>query len=122
MAKKENILLRFVLIVIAVLVFTFFDWIVHSSSAYLAVPGYYFKHKIIYGTLWACIASLVFRKVEIKKQAFLITAITVGLLQLNYIYLGFPLLFHLIIVTEHFFFMYLATYFALKMLKKLNTA
>lgn len=120
MAKKENLLLRFVLIFIAVLVFTFFDYLVHASSAYLTVPFYYFKHKIIYGTLWACIAALIFKKLEIKKQALLITLITVGLLQINYIYLGFPLWFHLIVVSEHFFFMYFATYFALRILERIE--
>lgn len=108
------------LIFAAVLVLTFFDYLVHASSDYLTVPFYYFQHKILYGTLWACLAALIFRKVEIKKQAFLITLITVGLLQLNYILQGYPLLFNLITVSEHFFFMYFATYFALRILEKIE--
>ena len=117
MAKKENLILRVVLIFLAILVFTFFDYLVHASSDYLSVPSYYFKNKIIYGTFFACLASWIFRKVEIQKQAFLIAAITVGLLQINYILIGYPLMFHLIVVIEHLFFLYLATYFALRILK-----
>lgn len=114
---KETIL-QLVFMLAAVLVFTFFDWIVHNSWDYLAVPTQYFTHKIAYGTLWAFLASLIFRKQSIPAQAAWITVITVGLLQIMYALYGYPLLFHIVVVTEHLFFMYLATYFSLKLVKK----
>lgn len=114
---KETIL-RFIFMLAAVLVFTFFDWIVHNSWSYLAVPSLYFIHKMEYGTLWAFLASLVFRKQKIPAQAAWIAIITVGLLQIMYILYGYPLLFHVIVLTEHILFMYLATYFSLKLLMR----
>lgn len=116
----KEVLLRFVFLLGAVLVFTFFDWIVHSSWSYLEVPGFYFMNKIIYGTLIAFLASLAFRKPSIPKQAAIITLVTVGLLQVRYILYGYTLLFHVIIVAEHLFFMFFSTWGALKLLEKVS--
>ena len=87
---------------------------------YLAVPSIYFKNKIIYGTLWAWLSSLAFRKGSISRQALLISAVTVGLLQIRYALYGYPLLFHAIILTEHFAFMYAASYGALRILERIQ--
>lgn len=111
---------RFVLMLAAVLVFTFFDWLVHSSSAYLSVPGFYFKNKIIYGTIFAFLSSLVFRKLSLMKQSLFISLITVGLLQIRYALYGYPLYFHLIVLPEHFIFLWASSYGALKVLGRLG--
>lgn len=120
MIRYEKIALRFFFILVAILVFTFFDWIFHSSSVYLTVPFWYYKNKIIYGTLWAFLSSIIFRNLKIKKQAFVISIITIFLLQIRYIAYGYPLLFHLIVVIEHFFFLYMTTFFSLKLGEKLK--
>ena len=112
---KEAIRLFFAMLA-AVLVFTFFDWLVHSSSPYLAVPPWYFKNKIIYATLYAFIISLFVRKQTLAKQAAWISGITVVLLQIRYALCGYPLYFHAIVLTEHAIFLYLSSYFALKIL------
>ncbi len=117
LALKE-LVLRFVLMLAAVLVFTFFDWIVHSSWSYLAVPSWYFVHKIEYGTLWAFLSSLIFRKLPLKKQSLFITIIVVGLLQIRYALYGYPLFFHAIVLTEHFIFLWASSYGALKVLER----
>lgn len=119
MKKSKNISLRITAMFLAVLVFTFFDWMVHSSFSYLAVPTWYFRNKIIFGTLYASLASLIFKKGSVNKQAIIITAITVSLLQIRYALYGYPLLFHLIVLSEHFVFMYFASLCALKIIVKI---
>ncbi|VVB80829.1 Uncharacterised protein [uncultured archaeon] len=117
--KLKPFILRFICILAAVLVFTFFDWIVHSSFEALAVPSWYFRNKIIYGTIIAFVASLVFRKVSIPKQAALITIFTVGLLQIRYALYGYPWWFHVIVLTEHAIFLFITSFVALKILSRL---
>jgi len=112
---KEAVL-RFVLMLAAVLVFTFFDWLVHSSSAYLSVPGFYFRNKIMYGTVLAFLSSLVFRKLSLGKQSLFTSLITVGVLQIRYALYGYPLYFHLIVLPEHFIVLWASSYGALKVL------
>jgi hypothetical protein len=112
--------LRLVFMFCAVLVFTFFDWLVHSGWAYLSVPQWYFTNKIIYGTLWAWLVSLFFRKGAIWRQAAWIAGITVILLQIRYILYGYPPLFHAIILPEHFLFLYFASVGALKLLARVQ--
>ncbi len=116
----KEVVLRFVLMLAAVLVFTFFDWIVHSSSAYLSVPSFYFKNKIIYGTLFAFLSSLVFRKLPLKKQSFFITIVTVLLLQIRYVLYGYTLFFHAVVLVEHFIFLWASSYGALKVLERMK--
>ncbi len=116
--KLKPFILRFLLIFAAVLVFTFFDWIVHSSFEALAVPSWYFRNKIIYGTIIAFVVSLFFRKTAIPKQAALITIFTVVLLQIRYALYGYPLYFHIIVLAENFVFLFIASFAALKVLEK----
>jgi quinol-cytochrome oxidoreductase complex cytochrome b subunit len=112
--------LKLLFMFLAVLVFTFFDWLVHSSSNYLAVPPWYFKNKIIYATIYAFLISLFVRKKTIAKQAAWISGITVVLLQIRYALYGYPLYFHFVILTEHAIFLYLSSFFALKILARLS--
>lgn len=119
MKKSKSIYWRAVAMFLAVLAFTFLDWIVHSSFSYLAVPAGYFRNKIIFGTLYASLASLIFKKGRLYKQALIITTITVLLLQARYLVYGYPLLFHIIVLAEHFLFMYFASLCALKILTKI---
>ncbi|MBI5001873.1 hypothetical protein HZC31_00645 [Candidatus Woesearchaeota archaeon] len=89
----------------------------HQSSQMLEVPLWYFTNKILYGTLWACLAGLFVTKLSIPKQAAVITIVTVTLLQIRYLLYGYPVLFHLIVFPEHLFFLYVATYYMLKISK-----
>lgn len=115
---KNQYVSKFIAIFAAVLVFTFFDWLTHSASPYLSVPSWYFSNKIIFGTVIAYITSLIFAKRTLLSQAALITFITVTLLQIRYYLIGYAWWFHAIVYPEHLFFLFIATYLALRMLKK----
>lgn len=117
----KEIVLRFALMLAAVLAFTGLDWFVHQSHPTLSVPSWYFTNKILYGTLWAFLSSLTFRTQGIPKQAALITFITVSLLQINYIMSGYyTLFFHAVVYTEHLVFLYLTSFIALKTLSRIR--
>ncbi len=97
----------------AVLVFTLLDWLVHQASPILEVPSWYFRNKIIFATLYACIIGFFVEKSSLKVQAAMITLITVTLLEIRYISYGYPFEFHAIIFPTHLILLYGATYVAL---------
>src|SRR3972149_5667164 len=116
----KNIIIKFFAILSAILIFTFLDWIVHQSFSFLAVPKEYFTNKIIYGVLWAFLASLVFRKKSIPVQAALITIITVALLQVRYFLYGYSWLFQIVIIPMHLILLYLALLISLKLFSRIK--
>ena len=92
------------LIVAAVLIATALDYAVHSLSESFAVPGYYFRNKLIFGVLWACVFFYVFRNVRgiAIKSAWVAGAVAV-LLQLRYYFIeGYTLWFVLLFLVLHF--------------------
>ncbi len=116
----KNLSIRFLAILSAILIFTFFDWIVHNSTTFLTVPREYFTNKIIYGTIWAFLAFLIFRKKSIQMQAVLITIITVALLQIRYFLYGYSWLFQIIVIPMHLIFLYLALLISLKLFSRIK--
>ena len=53
---------RILLILAIISLGTVIDFVVHETDPRFSVPDDYFPHKIFYGTLWAFIGFLVFRK------------------------------------------------------------
>ena len=53
---------RIGLILLIICLGTVIDYFVHHLSPYFSVPASYFPHKIWYGTLWAFVGYLIFRK------------------------------------------------------------
>lgn len=53
---------RIGLILLIIFLGTIIDYAVHHISPLFSVPSTYFPHKIFYGTLWATVGYLLFRK------------------------------------------------------------
>ena len=104
----------------AIFVFTFFDWLVHQTSPILEVPSWYFRNKIIFGTVWACISGFFVLKYSIKIQAAIITIVTVTLLQLRYFFYGYSWEFHAIIFPAHMILLFASSYLALQLERKMK--
>ena len=115
--NTKQLITRFGLVLLAVFVFSFLDWLVHSSSPYLSVPSWYFRNKIIFGTIIAFVASLFLHKQTIWRQSLIVSLITVVLLEIRYAFLGYAWWFHAIVLPEHFIFLTLTLYVALKIEK-----
>ena len=110
MAKKKpaskfnlkNIFSIFIAVLLIILVFAFIDYLIHSLSAEYSVPSYYFRNKIIFGTLIGFFSLLVLRKLKFLPKALAFSAIVSILLQIRYFYEGYPLNFVLEFLVIHF--------------------
>lgn len=84
---------RIALTLLIICLGTVIDYFVHRLSPYFSVPDSYFPHKIFYGTLWAFVGYLVFRK-KIKNYfwlAFTLAITPAVLLQTMYFIQGHQL-------------------------------
>jgi hypothetical protein len=129
MAKREKLkinwsferLVKVLLIVAGIIsLFTFFDFIIHSLSNEYAVPSYYFRNKIIFGTLWAFFIYLILRKwkIALSLKSFVFSALIAGILQARYYYEGYPLDFVIEFLFFHFFILWVVSYIVFRVLKK----
>lgn len=75
------------LILLIICLGTVIDYFTHQASPYFSVPPTYFPHKIFYGTLWALVGYVVFRKYlkTYLRIAFTIAAVPAVLLQVMYL-------------------------------------
>ena len=106
------------MVLLIILIFTFIDFLIHLLSEEYAVPDYYFKNKIIFGTGIGFIAYLVFRKLSlpIKSLAFSV-AISV-LLQVRYFLEGYSIKFVLEFLLIHFLILLVTSFLIFKLLEK----
>lgn len=115
MEDWRDYVLAFLVILLAVLVFTGGDYLVHASSPDFAVPPYYFKNKLIFGTLMAFVVFLFFKDKETWVKSLIISGITSVLLQLRYYFIEhYPLGFVLEFLVIHFAIFFPALYLALR--------
>jgi hypothetical protein len=89
--KTKRLLVTFVLILAMVLLFTFIDFLFHAISEEYSVPSWYFRNKIIFETIYVCLAYWIFNKLNPALSSFLAAIITATLLQARYYFLGFNL-------------------------------
>ena len=113
--KKGFIALIFILEVI--LVFTFFDYLIHGLSPDYAVPNYYFINKILYGTLIGFIAYLFVRKMPILKKSIILSAAVSILLQTRYYLQNYSPSFVLMFMAIHFAILFIVSYLGIKLVK-----
>lgn len=110
-----------VLIIIGIiLVFTFLDYLVHQLSTEYAVPDYYFRNKIIYGSLWAILFYFIIRKwnkgTVLKSLVF--SALISIVLQARYAYEGYSWEFVIEFLFFHFFILWIVSGIAFKAFRK----
>jgi len=100
--NKKRLIWVFLVVLGIILIFTFIDFLIHLLKEEYAVPSYYFRNKIIFGTIIGFIAYLVFRKQKLLVKSLLFSLIISILLQIRYFLEGFPLSFVLLFLTVHF--------------------
>ena len=85
-----------------ILIFTLFDYLVHSLSPDYDVPSYYFRNKAIFGTLLCFVTLLIVRRRStLVKTAVIATTVSI-LLQTRYAIEGYPTWFVLGFLVVHF--------------------
>ena len=99
-AKK--IIIRLLIVLSIVLIFTFIDYLANQTSEEYSVPSRYFTNKVIYGTLIGFISLFFLRKFNFFTKGILFSAIIAVLLQIRYFIEGYPLEFVLEFLLFHF--------------------
>lgn len=98
----KRLIFIFLIVLGITLIFTFIDFLIHLLKEEYAVPSYYFRNKIIYGTIIGFFSYIVFRKQKPLLRALFFSLIISILLQTRYFLEGFPLNFVLLFLAVHF--------------------
>lgn len=114
----KNILLIFLSVLAIILIFFVLDYLVHSLSEEYAVPDYYFKNKIIFGTFWALAIYYFIRKQDIVKRSLILSAFVAIVLQTRYYLEGYPLKFVLEFLIFHFLMLLASSLLVFWLMKK----
>lgn len=105
MLSRFQLWIRQALVMFAVIcIGTVFDWFAHQTSPLFSVPDYYFRNKIIFGTLIGWIALQVYRRRTANERWIAIwTSLTIAvLLQTRYFLEGYNLTFVISFLFVHF--------------------
>jgi len=100
--KFRNLVLIFASIFIIILIFTLIDVVVHSLSEEYSVPDYYFRNKIIFGTIIGFITYLFIKKNGLFVKSLIFSAVVSILLQIRYFLEGYSLKFVIEFLFFHF--------------------
>ncbi len=114
----KKLLAGFVVILAVILLFTLVDYFIHQLRAEYAVPSWYFRNKIIFGTIIAFITWLFVKTKSPGVKALVISAVTSILLQIRYYLLGYSLDFVLLFLVIHFLILLSVSYLAFRIFKK----
>jgi uncharacterized membrane protein len=114
----KKLLTGFVVILAVILLFTLVDYFTHQLRAEYAVPSWYFRNKIIFGTIIAFITWLFVRNKSPGVKALVISAVTSILLQIRYYLLGYSLDFVLLFLVIHFLILLSVSYLAFRVLEQ----
>ena len=85
----KHLLIGFFLILLIIIIFAFFDYLIHNLSEEYAVPSYYYRNKVIYGTLWGFVVYLFVRKKKTFPKSLIISLVVSILLQIRYFLEGY---------------------------------
>lgn len=109
----KALLKQLLLIFIAILIGTIFDWFIHQTSRSFTVPTEYFPNKIIFGTFWGFVAFKILRNyVKVKNLnhiAFYMSLFVAVILQTKYFLQGYELYFVFFFMFVHFWCFFLPT-------------
>ncbi len=98
---KKYVILLFVSLAI-ISIFAIIDYFMHSLSPDYAVPPYYFRNKVIFGTMIGLIVLIFAQKLSITKKSAMFSAVVSSLLQARYFLEGYPKKFVLEFLFIHF--------------------
>ena len=92
----------FLVVLIIILIFTLIDAFIHSLSEKWIVPDYYFRSKIIFGSLIGFITFLFVKKKKLFVKSLIFSGVISILLQIRYFLEGYSLKFVLEFLVFHF--------------------
>src|SRR3989344_8120212 len=98
----KKLIYSFILILFIILVFTGIDYLVHSATEEYSVPSYYFRNKVIFGTVIGFIAYLFVKNKKLFTKSLIFSLAISILLQIRYFIEGYPRDFVFIFLFIHF--------------------
>ncbi|MDP3026221.1 MAG: hypothetical protein Q8N63_00825 [Nanoarchaeota archaeon] len=117
-SKFSNLTLILLSVFIIVLIFTLIDVLVHSLSEEYAVPDYYFRNKIIFGTIIGFVTYLFVKKIRLLAKSLIFSAVVSILLQIRYFLEGYPLKFVIEFLFFHFLMLIVVSLICFKIFDK----
>lgn len=118
--KIKNLFLIFLIIFATILLFAFFDYLLHSLSEKYAVPPRYFPNKIMYGTIYGFFIFLLVRKQSPFIKSFLFSLVVDVSLQTRYFLEGYPPDFVFLFLILHFMILFPVSWVFFKTIKDKN--
>ena len=109
-----NYLKSFLIVFMIIIIFSGFDFWIHSLSTEYDVPSYYFRNKIIFGTLIGYITYILLHERKLFTKSLLVSICVSVLLQVRYYIEGYPLDFVLVFLALHFIILWPVSYIILK--------
>ena len=100
--KFRNLALIFLSVFIIILIFTLVDVFVHSLSEEYAVLDYYFRNKIIFGTIIGFVTYLFIKRSSLFVKSLIFSVVISILLQIRYFLEGYSLKFVIEFLFFHF--------------------
>lgn len=113
----KNVVLTFLVVLGIILLFTLIDFFIHKLNREYDVPSYYFRNKIIAGTLIGFITYLFIRNQKLGVKSLVFSAIISVLLQIRYYIEGYPKDFVFLFLGIHFAILLLVSWFIFKITK-----
>ena len=101
-AEIENYLPILIIVFLVILIFTLVDVVVHSLSEEYSVPDYYFRNKIIFGTIIGFATYLIVKKKKLLIKSLIFSIVISFLLQTRYFLEGYSLKFVIEFLFFHF--------------------
>lgn len=86
----RNLALLLLLVLVVISLFALLDYLAHSLSEEYAVPPYYFRNKVIFGTLIGFAACLLTRNRGLFTRSLAFSSSVSVLLQVRYFLEGYP--------------------------------
>lgn len=115
--SAREIVLAFVVLLGVILVFAFFDFLAHLVSEEYAVPDYYFRNKILFGTALAFITWFFVRHWRPVLKAMALSVVVAFLLQVRYFLEGYSLDFVILFLFVHGAILFLVSWLFFRLLR-----
>lgn len=116
--KIGNYFSDLLIVFLIILIFTLIDALVHSLSADYAVPDYYFRNKIIFGTIIGFVAYLFVKNKSLFTKSLIFSVTISVLLQIRYALEGYNLKFVIEFLFFHFLILLFTSIIIFKLSKK----
>jgi len=114
----KKVLIAFVIVLLIILLFAFVDFLIHLLKAEYSVPSYYFRNKIIFGTIIGLVAYYFVRNQKLFLKSLIFSLAVSILLQIRYFIEGYSLSFVLLFLGIHFIILLPISFLLLRFIKE----